>query len=69
MKFNIKQFAIFALLAYLSYLLSGYLTPMIPSTGNQLVTQGIVFLVPLLVLWLVWINYGQKTAEDVAKKV
>jgi hypothetical protein len=69
MKFEIKQFVIFAILAYIAYTLSSYITPMVPATGNQTVTQAIIFIVPLFILWFVWINWGKKTADDVAQKV
>jgi hypothetical protein len=60
LKFEPKNFAIFAILAFFASIISGAVVPYIPNLGNPLLMQAVVFIFPLFVLWIIWINWGKK---------
>lgn len=62
--FNVKEFVYFAVVVFFGTLAGGYITSAAGLQGTDIATQTILFLVPILVIYVVWKNYAQKKAKE-----
>lgn len=64
MKFNVKHFAIFALIAFVAMWLGGQLTTIIPELGNPWLNAGVAFVITILPFYAIWMYWGKKQAAE-----
>lgn len=65
MKFDIKEFIFFAVILFFGGLIGQYGANYLGVSGTDVVSRAIAFLVPTVVIYVIWVNWGKKTSETV----
>ncbi len=63
MKFNVREFVVFAVILFFGGLMGQYAIGYFGLSGTDMTTQAIIFIVPTLIIYLIWINFGKKATD------
>jgi len=62
--FNVKEFLAFAIIVFVGFLIGNFIVGLVPSINtNSPLGALIAFVVPVLIVYMIWARWGRKVAD------
>jgi len=61
---KLGEFLIFALVVFFGGIIGNWLIAVLGLSGSDIITQALVFLIPVAIIYLIWKKWGEKTAAS-----
>jgi len=62
--FKLGEFIIFALVVFFGGIIGNWLIAILGLSGGDIITQALVFLIPVAIIYYIWKKWGEKTAAS-----
>lgn len=60
---NIREFSVFAVVVFFGLLVGNWITQILGISGGDMLSQLLVFLIPVLAVYVLWKKLGEKVAH------